>query len=561
MINEKVFEGKYEVIKRLGSGGMSTVYLARNIRLGSFWAIKVGNKKKNEKIDLLAEPNIMKNLNHPGIARVFDIVEDEENIYIIEDYIEGISLDDELKRVGKINEKDVIAWAKQITEALIYLHGSKTNPIIYRDMKPSNLILNKEGKIVIVDFGIAREYKQESQSDTTYIGTRGYAAPEQYGTSQTDARTDIYSLGVTLYHLTTGKGPNELPYELRPIRELDPNLSTGLEYIITKCTKSDPNSRYQSTVDLLHDLMNIHKFNKEYKRRRLIQNAIIVCLTVSIFAFSNLIWAGLKQIDQEKLDEYNALISKGTELMNAKQYPSALASFGQAIAKLPLKIDGYKDTAHTYLAKGDYEECISYINNTVLPNVNTAIYDADIHYVLGTAYFEKKDYQNAGDSFVKAAGLNLSSVVYRRDLAVSLARSGKLTEAMAQLNELKNKGSDEDVTWYVSGELSRAQKNVTEAETDFTKCLNLTQSEELKRKAFISLAENFKDAKSSNGSTSIQKEILILERAKSDLKDKNDIVITEMLGAAYYDNALNTTNNKKEFFNNTLDHISTETSP
>lgn len=80
MINEKVFEGKYEIIKQLGSGGMSTVYLARNIKLGSYWAIKVGNKKKNEKVDLLAEPNIMKNLNHPGIARVFDIVEDEENI-------------------------------------------------------------------------------------------------------------------------------------------------------------------------------------------------------------------------------------------------------------------------------------------------------------------------------------------------------------------------------------------------------------------------------------------------------------------------------------------------
>lgn len=555
MINEKVFEGKYEIIKQLGSGGMSTVYLARNVKLGSYWAIKVGNKKKNEKIDLLAEPNIMKNLNHPGIARVFDIVEDEENIYIIEDYIEGVSLDDELKRVVKIGEKDLIAWAKQITEALIYLHGSKPNPIIYRDMKPSNLILNKEGKIVIVDFGIAREFKQESQGDTTHMGTIGYAAPEQFGGWQTDARTDIYSLGVTLYHLVTGKGPNEPPYELRPIRELDSKLSTGLEYIITKCTNQNPNSRYQSAAELLLDLLNIHKLNKEYKRMQLIKHAIIVCLSASIFAFSYLTWAGFKQIDQEKLDEYNALISTGTELLNAKQYSNALATFGQAIAKMPLKIDGYKDTARAYLAKGDYDECISYINKIVFTNVNTAIYDADIHYVLGTAYFEKKDYQNAGDSFVKAAGLNLSSVVYRRDLAVSLARSGKLTEAMAQLNDLKNKGSDEDVTWYVSGEISRAQKNIPEAETDFTKCLNLTQSEELKSKTFISLAENYIDSKSISDNSAIQKEVDILERAKRELKSGNLIQITEMLGAAYYDRALNVSNNKNESYQKALDNF------
>lgn len=555
MINEKVFEGKYEIIKHLGSGGMSSVYLARNVKLGSLWAIKVGNKKKNEKIDLLAEPNIMKNLNHPGIARVFDIVEDEENLYIIEDYIEGISLEDELNRAGKINEKDVTSWAKQITEALVYLHGNKPNPIIYRDMKPSNLILNKDGKVVIVDFGIAREFKQGSQGDTTHLGTIGYAAPEQFGGYQTDARTDIYSLGVTLYHLVTGKGPNDPPYVLKPIREINSQLSTGLEYIITKCTYQDPNMRYQSAAELLNDLINIHKLNKEYKRRRLIQNALIVCLAGSIMGFSYLIWAGFQQLAQEKLDAYNALISQGTELMNAKQYPNAIAAFGQAIAEMPEKIDGYKDTAQTYLAQGDYDGCINYITQKVFLNVINSTYDADIHYVLGTAYFYKKDYQNADDSFIKAGELDQSNVVYRRDLAVSLARSGKLTEAMAQLNELKSKGLAEDVTWYVSGEISRAQENFQEAESDFTKCLNLTQSNELKSKVFVSLAENYNDLKGSLGNSAIQKEVDILEQAKNELKNENLIQITEMLGAAYYDKALNVSNNRNESYQKSLDNF------
>ncbi|KGK91394.1 hypothetical protein DP73_03765 [Desulfosporosinus sp. HMP52] len=552
MINEKVFEGKYEIIKPLGSGGMGTVYLARNVKLDSYWAIKAVNKKNSEKVDLLAEPNIMKNLNHPGIARVFDIVEDDDNIYIIEDYIEGVSIEDELKQIKRIQEKNVINWAKQITESLIYLHNSKPNPIIYRDMKPSNLILNKEGKVVIVDFGIAREYKKDSQSDTTYIGTRGYAAPEQYGTSQTDARTDIYSLGVTLYHLATGKGPNDPPYDLRPIRELDPKLSVGLEYIIAKCTKADPNSRYQSAFDLLHDLNNIYKFDKAYKRRHLIQNTLTVFLIVLIVGFSYLTWAGFKQIAQEKLDEYNSMVNQGIELMHAKQYPDALNVFEQAIAKMPTRIEGYKETSHTYLNKGDYDGCINYLNKTVFPNVQNATYDAEIYYILGTAYFENHDYKNATDNLTKAAELNLSSVTYRRDRAVSLARSGELDESMAQLNELKNKGLGEDVTWYVSGELARAQKNFAEAESDFTKCLNITQSEDLKRKAFISLAENYKDSKSILGDLAVQKEIAILERAKSDLKDKSDIAITEMLGAAYYDNAVNTSGNRNELFNKAL---------
>jgi serine/threonine-protein kinase len=446
----------------------------------------------------------------------------------------------------------VIKWAKQITEALIYLHSSKPNPVIYRDMKPSNLILNKDGKIVIVDFGIAREYKQESKGDTTHMGTIGYAAPEQFGGRQTDARTDIYSLGVTLYHLATGKGPNAPPYDLRPIREVKATLSVGLEYIIAKCTKADPEQRYQSAAALLDDLVNIHKFDKAYKKKVLTQRTLAALLVASIFGFSYLTWVGFKQIRQEKIDQYNSLISKGVNLMNSRQYQDALTVFGQAIAEMPETMDGYKDVAHTYLNKGDYDQCISYINDTVLANVKNAIYDAEIYYILGTAYFEKQDYKNAEISLARASEINLSNTLYRRDLAVSLAREGKLEAAEVQLNNLKNKGSDEDVTWYVSGELARAQKKMTEAENDFMKCLNMTQSDELKRKAYISLAENYKDEKSTQGNSAINKEITILERAKSDLKASNDIVLTEMLGAAYYDGAVSSVGNKTEYYNNAI---------
>lgn len=257
MINEELLEGKYRILKVLGQGGMGKVYLAENIKLGTLWAIKEINKKANPRVDLLVEPNILKKLDHPALPRVFDIIENEENIYVIVDYIEGVSLDKKLKETGKFPEATVIEWAKQICEVMIYLHTFKPNPIIYRDMKPSNIILTRSGTIKLIDFGIAREYKQEAGSDTIYIGTRGYAAPEQYGTGQTDVTTDIYSLGVTLYHLVTGKSPNEPPYEIKPVRYFDKDLSADIENIISKCTRPNPQERYQSAQELLSDIASI----------------------------------------------------------------------------------------------------------------------------------------------------------------------------------------------------------------------------------------------------------------------------------------------------------------
>ncbi|MDF2523221.1 MAG: hypothetical protein K0R31_862, partial [Clostridiales bacterium] len=254
---DSIFDEKYRIIKVLGKGGMSTVYLAENIKLGNLWAIKEINKNINPNINILVEPNILKRLNHPCLPRIFDIIEDDENIYTIVDYIEGTPLDKEILNSRKFPEEKVIDWAKQICNVLQYLHSFKPNPIIYRDMKPSNIMLTPEGKIKLIDFGIAREFKQGCDSDTIYIGTRGYAAPEQYGSGQSNVSTDIYGLGVTLYHLLTGKSPHEPPYEIKAVRQFDAGLSEQIETILLKCTKQDPEERYQSVIELLQDLNSI----------------------------------------------------------------------------------------------------------------------------------------------------------------------------------------------------------------------------------------------------------------------------------------------------------------
>jgi len=281
-----VIDGKYEILTEIGHGGMSVVYLAMDTHLNKQWAVKEIKKKgsgKNDEIvvnSLLAEANMMKRLDHPSLPRIVDIIDNGITIYVVMDYIEGESLDKILAEYGAQPEELVIGWAKQLCDALSYLHSQKP-PIIYRDMKPANIMLKPDGNVVLIDFGTAREYKENNIEDTTCLGTMGYAAPEQFGgMGQTDARTDIYCLGATMYHLVTGMNPCEPPYEIRPIREIDPTLSGGLERIITKCTQPDPNNRYQSAAELMYDLEHYTEIDDMYRKN--LKRKLAVFITTSV---------------------------------------------------------------------------------------------------------------------------------------------------------------------------------------------------------------------------------------------------------------------------------------
>ena len=263
---KELLEGKYRIIKALGRGGTGKVFLAENIRLGTLWAVKKIDRKSGGKASLSAEPNILRKLNHPALPRVFDVLEDSDSIYIIFDYIEGTSLDKKLAEAGNFPEELVLEWACQLCDVLSYLHSFKPSPIIYRDMKPSNIILTPEGQIKLIDFGTAREYKEGAESDTTYIGTRGYAAPEQYGCGQTDVTSDIYSLGVTLRQLLTGKGPAEFMGRVTSVRTADIYLSPKIEKIINKCTMQDPRDRYQSAAELKKDIESLRLIDGESEK-------------------------------------------------------------------------------------------------------------------------------------------------------------------------------------------------------------------------------------------------------------------------------------------------------
>lgn len=546
---QNLFNGRYKTLDLIGKGGMSKVYLAESTTLGTKWAIKAVDKKLNAQFDLLAEPNILKKLNHPALPRIIDIEEDETNIYIIEDYIDGRSLDRRLKTEKRFDEETVINWSKQLCDVLIYLHNQKPNPIIYRDMKPANIIVTKENRVKLIDFGIAREFKIENDSDTTYMGTRGYAAPEQYGSSQTDQRTDIYSLGVTMYHLITGKSPNEPPYEFKKIREIDPNFSEGMEYIINKCIQNDPTKRYQSMEELLYDLENIHTFNRYYieqKKKEKTKNILkLSMLGVSIA----LIYFGAHTMGTEKGEKYEALINSADTYASNLQFDEAKKYYQDAQKLIENEAEGYLREAKMILKQSGTNECLEYLFDKE-QRVKGLNDNAEYYYIKGSAYFDNKEYDKARENFSRAVEIDNTNIDYARDYAVSNAKVGKITEAQNIMNTLLNKDENEDSVNYINGEIELYEENLYEAINSFEKVIDITNNEELKRKAYISLSDIYKNNRGII-ENAVSKQIEILNNAEADLNNKDNVYITEALAEAYFANKQY--NNSAENFNKLLD--------
>ena len=304
-------DGKYKVLSMIGQGGMSVVYLALNEKANKTWAIKEVRKDGTQdfttvKQGLIVETNILKSLNHKYLPSIIDVIDDGDSFLIVMDYIQGKSLDKILKMSLEkdglpIALEDVISWGKQLCEVFYYLHTRPT-PIIYRDMKPGNVMLKPDGEICVIDFGTARTFKQGNLEDTTCLGTPGYASPEQYGgNGQSTPKSDIYCLGATLHHLITGRNPSATPFNFPKITQCrltlvdevsreDMNKLLGLEMIIEKCTQYEPEDRYESCLEMLYDLEHIEELSLPYRKKLkrkltgfgVCAGAVLLCGAVSL---------------------------------------------------------------------------------------------------------------------------------------------------------------------------------------------------------------------------------------------------------------------------------------
>lgn len=334
----RVIAGVYEIQQKIGSGGGGVVYLGRHLRLNKLVVLKADKRSLNTKPEILRrEVDMLKGLSHRYIPQVYDFVQEDGIVYTVMDYIEGESLDHILERGQTPPQSQLIQWACQLLEALQYLHSQPPHGILHADIKPANIMLRPNGDLCLIDYNIALALGEDGAVKVGY--SSGYASPEHYGLDERmqigsessassdgfgssgidsssvgrkrvklDARSDLYSLGATLYHLISGVKPSPDARQIRPLGK--DVCSPAVARIIQKAMEPEPEKRYQSAEEMLQAFRELHTKDPRvlrHKKRIAITMTGLVCLFLAGGAAA---FVGLKQKEQRQealaLSEYSA---------------------------------------------------------------------------------------------------------------------------------------------------------------------------------------------------------------------------------------------------------------
>ncbi len=269
MLAEGMFiADRYEIVDKIGAGGMSDVYKAKDHVLGRFVAIKVLKKEFSEDVNFVTkfrtEAQSAARLEHPNIVNIYDVGSEYGMYYIVMEYVEGITLKDYIEKKGRLTYKEAVSIAIQVGRGIESAHNKH---IVHRDIKPQNIIISNDGKVKVTDFGIARAANNNT-IHADVMGSVHYTSPEQARNGFVDGKSDIYSLGIVMYEMVTGRVPfdgdstvaiaiQHLQEEMTPPSAYAPGLPISMEKIILKCTQKNPDRRYESISDLLVDLKKV----------------------------------------------------------------------------------------------------------------------------------------------------------------------------------------------------------------------------------------------------------------------------------------------------------------
>ncbi len=263
---QTLLSGRYQLEARIGQGGMGAVYKASDTRFNNRpIAIKEMSRAgltpahvQEAEESFEHEARLLADLLHPNLPRIYDHFTENERSYLVMDFIEGQTLEDYMEKAAgnPIPLEQVLDWGEQICDVLSYLHTHQP-PIIFRDLKPSNVMISDSGHVYLIDFGIARVFKPGQSHDTVALGSPGFAAPEQYGKAQSTPRSDIYSLGALLHCLLTGVDPSEQPFFFRPASELNPAVPPELQQLLQQMLDMDADKRPASAQDVAKVLRHI----------------------------------------------------------------------------------------------------------------------------------------------------------------------------------------------------------------------------------------------------------------------------------------------------------------
>lgn len=518
---ERVFQRRYELLDRLGSGGMGMVFLARARDLGrKKYAIKIVDKTspENKGVDVYAEIQILKDLNHPNIVTIFEALEDDTYVYIVQEFIRGKSLAeirDNPKYADVVFEDEARLWMIDIAEALAYLH---TQGIVHRDVKPGNIMIDADGSARLIDFGIARQVATISRviSGST-IGSAPYSPLERLEGAADGIQTDIYAYGTTFYSLIRRKIPSVSGREINTLRtsnrsvkpyymnayrtminDLENIKDEGIREIIRNCIDIDPRRRVNEFNTIRYLLSSTDEVQAEhYARGREFRkkHAILILLLVSGIVFAGL---GMVQMKRDHDHRYDRIIKSADEAYAASDYVMSERKANEAIEFDPNKEAGYftkyktiTSAANELNERSEYERLIGTIQNDIRkqPSLSDSIYTATY---LANAYFET----DRQDETIRVLG-------GRDDLGdeqlLLLGHAMYLNNDIPGANQcLEKMTADIPQRYYLEG-LINEKRNTSEALKCYSKVLEADTADsytgDLKRKALSQITQLYMDQK------------------------------------------------------------------
>ena len=451
----EIIDGKYEILKEIGRGGMSVVYLAMDVRLNKQWAVKELKKYGDERTrmylkGLEIEADVIKKADHPALPRIVDIIYTKRSAFIVMDYIEGATLNRVIKERGDIPQNTIVKWSLELCDAIGYLHRLNP-PVIYRDLKPSNIMLKPDGKVKLIDFGAAKVLNGKN-SNYYCFGTMGFAAPEQRkeaalsGTHITDERTDIYSLGATMYALFTKEVPCKENNVVEKLKGA--GVSDGLIRIIVRCLNDEPDDRYESCDELRYHLLNYRKTEREYKKncRRRITEFVSVCFLALLFLL--IAFSGYKGIVSDKNNDYEFLLNEGYKYVLENEPEKAMKIYTKAVCE----VDSDRPEAYLEMIRvnRDYfdtsEQVLSNIADYIDDEHSSGDGQGYLYMQIGLEYFERlKEYKKSAYYFGLAKEEPLAEIYQK--LALYLCESKvdykELKGVLSDFEDNVNESSDE----------------------------------------------------------------------------------------------------------------------
>ncbi len=464
--NGFVLEKRYRIEKFISSGGMSHVYKVQDSRTGKSFALKeMKNYFKDEESKKRAikrfkrEAEILSHLFHPSIPRVIDYFIDNQRYYIVMDYIEGKTLEELLKAspYGKISQEKVLEWTWQIIDVLRYIHHLNP-PIIYRDLKPSNILLSSKGKIYLIDFGISRVLMPQKKG--TLIGTPGYAPPEQYQGIQ-DVRSDIYALGATLHHLLTGRDPQEeVPFQFPPIKSLIPDIEEGLEKAISGALEYNLEDRIKSIDDFASILAS-----SDPSKANLMYNEGVKKFKEGEFQKAADLLS--KSIAINPKNKY-AYFMRGKVYVEMGETDRGVEDLNQAIRIDPNYTDAHFLLSTIFTSTGELEKAKEFIEKVI--SIDEGHYKA--LYQLGKIYMIEEDWDNAISTFQKAINYN-SSFKKAYDKLKEAKLRKKTSKRIKLFDQSSADASNPAIAYYNLGMYFLEWGKLEEAEEEFKKAIKV----------------------------------------------------------------------------------------